>query len=119
MQGNPQVSRPRDWHNLMDSLTVYDGDESDIIAWPGDIRGRNINWRMTPERARQVAQALLYASQTGVFRWEAEVDALREAARRIQDMHRGSPPNRTANPLPRRPVDTTLLPDANRNTPPE
>ena len=71
-----------------EDMTTWDGQEADIIAWPSDRRGRVINWRMTPEYARRLAQALLWADVYveaelgGPLRWEAEYEALREAARR-------------------------------------
>jgi hypothetical protein len=62
--------------------TLHDDDESDIIVWPSDQRGRTVNYRMTPRRAGQLADFLEQARiQVGGGDWVEEIDALRQAER--------------------------------------
>jgi hypothetical protein len=101
-------------------LTVYDDDESDIIAWPSDRRGRVINWRMTPGRAAMLAAALelLVDHEPDLWQqWFPEVEGLREAVRRSQPHRRPFPAPfpRRPDPLPRVPVAGTLPPDRTRD----
>lgn len=82
-QGRAQQAR-----ELADVL-VQDGPEHDILAWPGDLRGRNINWRMTPDYARRLAELLWWAlhqrGQEDLASFDREATALWEAAGRLRD----------------------------------
>jgi hypothetical protein len=98
-------------------LTVYDDDESDIIAWPSDRRGRVINWRMTPDYAAALAADLEEMSMPSRSPWQDAADGLREAARRSAGLsdtgRRGL--GRLPEPLPRVRVAPTLPPDRTRD----
>jgi len=63
---------------MADIQTLHDNDQSDVIVWPADQRGRTVNWRMTPARAAEVAEAL--AHLPAAREWQPEINALREAA---------------------------------------
>jgi hypothetical protein len=101
-------------------LTVYDDDESDIIVWPSDRRGRVINYRMTPSRAAMLAAALelLVDHEPDLWQqWFPEVEGLREAARRHLRQPRAGRGGlgRLPEPLPRVRVAPTLPPDRTRD----